>query len=382
MNKYNFDQLVNRRNTNSAKWGVKDNELPMWVADMDFHVLPEIKKAIEERNNVDAFGYIECPKEYFEAVASWWNSHHHVNVKPSQIAFCTGVVAGIDSVFKHLVPKGSNVVVQTPVYHVFFHCIKNNGLKELDNELIYKNNNYEISFSELEEQLKLDNTKALLLCNPHNPVGRIWSKEELKHIADLCKKYNVLLISDEIHGDITEPGHEFNSVLTVTDKAIVLSAPTKTFNIAAIQSAFVICKDKELLAKIKEGFGHDDLGEPNYFAPYAAIAAYTYGEQWVKEMRKYVFNNKKYISDFINKELPELKLIDNKATYLLWLDISYYSKKSDKFANELREKTGLFVSNGKQFGKGGESFLRINVATSLDNVGDACNRLKAFIKSL
>ena len=380
MSKYSFDEIVNRRNTNSAKWDVKGNELPMWVADMDFHVLPEIKSAIDKRNNVDAFGYIECPKEYFDAVAQWWNKYHHINVQPSQLAFCTGVVAGIDSIFKHLVPKGSNVVVQTPVYHIFFHCIKNNGLEELDNQLLYKNDNYKINFAELEEHLKLDNTKALLLCNPHNPVGRIWTKEELKRIADLCEKYNVLLISDEIHADITEPGYEFNSILTVTDNAIVLSAPTKTFNIAAIQSAFVICKDNELLERIKEGLGQDDIGEPNYFAPFAAIAAYTYGNQWVKEMRKYVFNNKKYISAFINKELPELKLIDNKATYLLWLDISHYSHDSEKFANELRDKTGLFVSNGKQFGKGGESFLRINAATSLANVKDACNRLKSFIK--
>lgn len=382
MSKYNFNETVNRKGSASCKWDVKDNELPMWVADMDFHVLPEIKDAIKSRADIDAYGYSECPKEYFECAAEWWNKKHHVNIKSDQMVFCTSVVAAIDSLFKHLVPKGSSVVVMVPVYHVFFNCIKNNGLRQLDNQLVYKDGNYSIDFDNLEELLKQEKTKCLLLCNPHNPVGRIWSKEELKRISDLCTKHEVMLISDEIHGDIVEPGNELNSILTVTDEAIALWAPTKTFNIAGIQSSVIACKNKDFLGFISHFIGQDDLGEPNYVAPYATIAAYKYGEQWNKECNEYIFKNKEYISEFIKKELPELHLIDNKATYLLWLDISYYSNESDVFAKELREQTGLFVSPGKQFGKGGESFLRINVATSLANVKDACERLKKYVKTL
>ena len=296
--------------------------------------------------------------------------------------YCTGVVAAIDSIFKHILPKGSNVVIQTPVYHVFFNCIKNNGLNVLENQLVYRNHNYEIDFDNLEELLKQDNTRALLLCNPHNPVGRIWNDNELQRIVDLCNKYNVLIISDEIHCDIVEPGEKYHPILSITDSAISLLAPTKTFNMAGIQAACIVCPNQQMKDRIESGVGQDDVGEPNYFSCPATIAAFKYGEEWVKEMNEYVYNNKRYMQDFISSNLPELHLIDNKATYLLWLDVSRYTNDSESFSKDLREKTGLFVSPGKQFGRGGESFLRINVATSIDNVKDACERLKKYVKTI
>ena len=380
MNKYNFDEIVDRRKTYSAKWDVKENELPMWVADMDFHVLPEIKAAIDKRNSIDAFGYIECPKEYFESYSRWWNKHHNVDISTSDMTFCTGVVAAIDSIFKHLLPKGSGVVIMTPVYHVFFNCIKNNNLQLLDNELLYQDNEYSIDFDKLESQL--ESASCLLLCNPHNPIGRIWNEDELKRIVELCKKHNVLLVSDEIHCDIVEPGNQYNSILKYSNDAIALLSVTKSFNVAGIQTSVIVCKNHETLSKIQEGVGHDDVGEPNYFSPFAAIAALDNGEEWLKEMNQYVFNNKKYVMDLIKRELPEVKLVDNKATYLLWLNISSYGLSSKDFADGLRKETGLFVSPGSQFGRGGEGFLRINIATSLDNVKDACERLIKYTKTL
>lgn len=381
-NNYNFDELVNRKNTASYKWDIKDNELPMWVADMDFHVLPEIKQAIDERNKLDAYGYTKCPDEFYQSFAKWWNNHHHTLIDPNQLTFSTGVVASIDSIFKHLLPEGSNVVTFVPVYHVFFHCIKNNGLNELDSELVHENGEYHIDFAQLESLLKLKETRCLLLCNPHNPVGKIFSMHELQEVVNLCHKYNVLLVSDEIHCDITEPGQEYNSILLIDDSAIALWSVTKSFNLAGLHASVVACKDEKLLKQIKEGLGQDDIGEPNYFAPYAAIAALEHGWEWNKAMRKYVFDNKRYIQDYLKENLPELHLIDNKATYLLWLDVSKYTNDSEAFAKDLREKTGLFVSPGKQFGKGGETFLRINVATSLANVKDCCERLKKYVKTL
>lgn len=380
--KYNFDKIVNRYQSSSAKWDVKNNELPMWVADMDFEVLPEIISAINERNKIPAFGYIECPREYFLSYQSWWKRNHDVDISLESMIFCTGVVAAIDSIFKHLLPKGSNVVIQSPVYHVFYNCIRNNGLGILENKIIYKNRSYFIDFEDLETKLKDENTKALLLCNPHNPIGRIWNRDELQKVADLCHKYDVLIVSDEIHCDITKPGVKYNSILSVCDDAVTLLSPTKVFNVAGIQASCIVARNKIVHDQIERGVGQDDVGEPNYFSPFATIAAFTYGDEWVKQMNEYVFKNKEYIQNFIKKELPNLYLVDNDATYLLWLDISHYSKDSLRFANELRRETGLFVSPGKQFGCGGEGFLRINVATSLDNVKDACERLKKYVKTL
>ena len=382
MNKYNFDELVDRKNTSSYKWDTKDNELPMWVADMDFHALPEIKEAIKERNEKDAYGYTKCPDEYFIAHANWWNKRHHVHIHPSEMVFSTGVVASIDSMFKHLLPKGSNVVTFVPVYHVFFNCIKNNGLNGLYSELIYQNGKYHINFDELRSMLEQEDTRCLLLCNPHNPIGKIFSLKELKQIVAFCDENNVLIVSDEIHCDITDPNDEYNSIFLATDNAVALWSTTKAFNLAGIHTSVIACKNRSLLKCIEEDVNKDDIGEPNYFAPYAAIAALEHGEEWNKEMREYVFNNKRYIQEYISKDLPELRLVDNEATYLLWLDVSKYTNDSEAFAKDLREKTGLFVSPGKQFGKGGETFLRINVATSLANVKDCCERLKKYVKTL
>ena len=379
-NKYNFDQLIDRRNASSYKWDVKENELPMWVADMDFKVAPKIIDAIKARTDVAAYGYCSVPKEYFEAYSRWWKRRHNVDIKVDELVFVTGVLAGLDSIFKHMVKEGSGVVLSTPMYHAFFNCIRNNNLEIISNKLIYKDNNYYIDFDNLEKLLALESTKVYLLCNPHNPIGRIWSKEELRRIADLCEKYDVLLISDEIHCDIAEPGYHYNSILSVTDKAIVLISPTKAFNLAGVQMACIATKDKKTKELLQAAVYKDDVGEANYFSPYAAIAAYKECEDWLDEMNEYVFNNKKYLIEYLKKEVPEIKVIDNKATYLLWLDISAFSKNSHEFAKNLREKTGLFISPGSQFGDGGESFLRINVATSLENVKDACNRLSKYLK--
>ena len=379
MSKYNFDEIVDRFNSGSYKWDVKKGELPMWVADMDFHVLPEIKDAIKSRLEIDAYGYCDCPEQYFRSYALWFKKQYGLDLDTKWMVFSSGVVASIDSILKHLVPHGSGIIIQSPVYHVFYHCIENNQMKVVENKLIY-DTTYKFDFSEFELLLQDKNNRAVILCNPQNPVGRAWTRDELKKIVKLCDKYDVLLISDEIHGDITRPGLRYTSIYSVTKNAIMLVSPSKTFNIAGIHASVAVCANEKLREKMKEGFGQDDIGEPNYIAPYATTAAYMLGEEWVKEMCEYVFNNKKYIQEFFTKELPDVHLIDNEATYLLWIDISKYSNDSVKFTNDLRKETGLWVSPGKQFGSGGEGFIRMNIATSVDNVKDACERLKLFIE--
>ena len=380
--KYIFDKTSNRKNTHSCKWDAFDGDLPMWVADMDFMVLPEIQKAIEERNNIGAFGYTLVPDEYYQSYKLWWKKHHDVDLDTKDMIFCIGVIAGLDSILKHLVPSGSGVIIQTPVYHVFGHCILNNNLKVVENPLIYENHEYRIDFDNLEKLLKEENNKVFLLCNPHNPVGIIWSKDDLSRIAELCLKYDVLLISDEIHCDITKPGCSYNSIFSVTNNAIALLSPSKAFNIAGVQAACIVCPNKYKYEVISKGVGMDDVGEPNFFSPFAAIAAYTYGDEWIKEMNEYIFENKKYIDEFIKRELPKAHLIDNDATYLLWLDLSSYVKDITAFTEKLRKETGLILSPGKQFGENGEGFVRINIATKKANVIDACSRLLNFLKQL
>ncbi len=381
MNKYNFDNIVDRRNTSSHKWNVKENELPMWVADMDYAVLPEVVTAIKDRADISAYGYTEVPEEFFSCYCAWWKKRHHVIFSPYKMIFSTGVVAALDSIFKHLLPSHSGVVLLTPIYHTFFHCVENNNHQAISCPLINNGEQYFIDFVSLENLLKQDNVKAFLLCNPHNPIGRIWEKEELRKIAELCSKYDVLLISDEIHCDIVEPGYQYVPISSVCDNAITLISPTKAFNLAGLQTSCIVCPNIEIHYALQKAVYMDDVGEPNYFACSANIAAYTYGEQWLDEMNEYVYQNKKYFIDFINKEIPQLSVCDNKATYMLWVNISSISQNSRQFCDELRKETGLFVSPGAQFGLGGEGHFRINIATSLTNVKDACLRLKTFVQN-
>lgn len=375
--KYNFDNVTDRRNTNSVKWS-NSKGLEMWVADMDFHVLPEIKDAIKNKAEIDAYGYSYPTDELFEAYISWWKSQHNLSLEKEWFIFSSGVVASIDSILKHVTKPGDGVAILTPVYNVFYNCIRNNGCKALCCSFIYKDGEYLIDWKKLEELLT--DAKVLLLCNPHNPSGSFFSKDELKKMCELASKNNCLIISDEIHCDITSPDKKYMPILEVTKDAIALVSPTKAFNLAGLQTSAVVIPNKELRELISKGIGADDLGDPNYFACEAAIAAFKYGAEYNKELREYIFKNKQYVKDFFKKEIPGLKVVGGDATYLMWVDISNYSDDSNKFAKELREETGLHIASGLAYGSEGKTFVRINVATSLANVKDCCERLKIFIK--
>ena len=381
MKKYNFDDVVNRRNTSSSKWDVLDNELPMWVADMDFHVLPEIKEAIVKKANVDAYGYSEVPNELFEAYISWWKYLHNVTFKREEMIYCSGVIASLDVIFKYLTSKGDGITLLTPVYNVFYSCIKNNGLKLNLVSFIRKENHFEINWLKLEKALK--KSKVLLLCNPHNPLGRLFTYDELKRIVSLAKENKVLIISDEIHCDLTDPEKSYVSILKFTNykKIITLLSPSKAFNVAGLQSSVIVTKDKRLHDLLQKAVYKEDVGEPNYFACDVVIAAYTKGYEYIKELNEYIYLNKCYVKSFIEQYIPHLTLIDSEATYLLWIDVSYYSNNSEVFASSLRKETGLYVSNGLQYGKEGSAFIRLNIATSLKNVKDAMNRLLKFVSN-
>ena len=378
--KYNFDSTTNRIGINSIKWDVKENELPMWVADMDFKVLPEIKEAIIEAANKEGYGYSYPSEKLFKAYQTWWKKRHDIDIALNEMVYVSGVVSALDSLIRLLTKENDSVLLLSPCYNGFYSVVNNNKRKLITSNLIHQDDDFIIDYQDVEDKIIKNKIQALIFCNPHNPVGKPWSKQEIKTIYDICQRHHVHFISDEIHADIIEPDAVFNSALSVADDVIVCTSPSKIFNLAGLQSAMVFIKDQNIRQKAQEAFYHDDIGEPNYFVEPATIAAYTYGEQYVDELNAYIAKNKEYVDDYLKNNLPHLKVVSGKATYLLWIDISHYQIPSDVFTEELRKETGLYISNGLAYGKNGLDFIRINVATSLANVKDAMNRLSTYLK--
>ena len=379
--KYNFDQISQRRGTHSRKWDVKDNELPMWVADMDFLVLPEIKQAIIDAANINSYGYVLPTEKFFKAYQNWWLTRHDLFIDTKDMVYVSGVVSALDSLINHLTNKGDGVLLLDPSYSGFFSVVNNNARKLVTSALVYQNDDFVIDYDDLEKQIVDNNTKAAIFCNPHNPTGKVWSKEEIQKFYKVCEKHHVIMISDEIHCDIVDPGFKYTPALTVSPNIITCMAPSKVFNLAGLQSAITVIKDEKTREIMQAAFYHDDVGEPNFFAEPATIAAYTYGGDYVDKLNAYLYKNKQFVKEFFKKELPHLKVVSGHATYLLWIDISYYQIPGDRFATSLREETGLFVSDGPHYGLEGKNYIRMNVATSLDNVKDGLNRLKTFLKN-
>lgn len=384
---FDFDKLTDRRKTMSYKWDIKEDELPMWVADMDFEVAPPIKEAIVKRAEHGIFGYSTTPDAFFESVSGYWERRHGFRFPTEWMVYSSGVVAGISSMVRKLTTPGENVVIQAPVYNIFYNCILNNGRNVLSSDLIYeRERGYSIDFKDLEEKLSRPQTSLMILCNPHNPVGRLWSGEELSLIGELCKKHGVTVISDEIHCDLTEVGKEYIPFASVSDTCsdicITALAPSKTFNIAGLQSAVLAVKDARLRHKVWRGVNTDEVGEPNCFAMAANIAAFNECDGWVDQMRDYLFENKRIAREYINGRIPGLYVPPSEATYLLWVDISGVCSDSEEFCRTIRECTGLFLSHGTGYGIPGRSFVRINLATQRSRVEDGLERLRGGVLKL
>lgn len=379
---YDFENSIDRRKTNSIKWDVKDNELPMWVADMDFKTAPEIVKAIHEKADQSIFGYEEAGDDYFTAVADWYEKEHNFRPQNDWMMFVTGVVPAISSIVRRVTSVGDNVLVQAPVYNIFYNSIINNGRHVVSSDLIFNNMSYRIDFKDLEQKLSDPLTTLMILCNPHNPVGKIWSREELTEIAKLCNKYNVKLLSDEIHGDITFKPYTpaFSLDDDLINNLMVCVSPSKTFNVAAIHAATIIVPNENLREQVSRGINTDELAEPNSMAVPVTIAAYEKGHQWLKELKQQILKNKQLVQEFLEKELPEVKLVPSEATYLLWMDTSAISDDSKELEEFIRAKTGLYLSSGDVYGGNGNDFLRMNIACPISTVQDGLDRLKKGIE--
>ena len=381
---YNFDKQVNRRNTCSYKWDVKENELPMWVADMDFEVAPEILAAINNKISERVFGYQMIPDAWYEAYQSWWQKRHHYTIDKESLIFCTGVVPAISSTVRKLTTPAEKVLIQTPVYNIFFNSIYNNGRNIIENRLKYIDGHYEIDFEDLEAKLSDPQTTLFILCNPHNPVGRIWDNATLAKIGALCEKHHVTVLSDEIHCDLTDPNAEYVPYGAASEacrnNSVTCIAPTKAFNIAGLQTAAVVVPNPVLRHKIWRALNTDEVAEPNILAVPAAIAAFTQGDAWLDELRTYIYENKRYVRTFLETHLPKVHLVQSQATYLLWLDCHAYSNDSAALSQMIREKTGLYLSQGTIYGGDGHDFLRMNIACPKADVIDGLNRLKSALE--
>ena len=382
--KYDFDTPVDRSGTDSLKWNVKEGELPMWVADMDFPAAPPILEALQRRLDVGVLGYTDVPDSWYDAYCRWWEDRHGLRIEKDWLVFCTGVVPAISSVVRKLTTPNENVLIQTPVYNIFFNSIINNGCRALENPLIYENGAYRVDFDDLERKLSDPQTSLMILCNPQNPVGKIWDRDTLGRIGELCKKHGVTVISDEIHCDLTAPGKSYIPFASVSDVcrdiSVTCAAPTKAFNIAGIQSAAVIVPDPFLRHRVWRALNTDEVAEPNVFAAVAAVAAFNEGGEWLDQMREYVFANRRRVGEFIAARIPQISLVDGDATYLLWLDISRLTDDSGIFAKKLRETTGLFVSAGSSYGQSGKTFLRMNVACPRCRLEDGLERLERGVR--
>lgn len=385
--KYDFDKHIDRRGTNSYKWDIKEGELPMWVADMDFQTAPEIIDAIIKRAQHGVFGYSVIPDEWYSAYINWWKDRHHIEYSKNQLIFSTGVIPIISSCVRKLTTPGEKVLVMTPVYNIFFNCIKNNGRNVQDCALDYSDGDYSIDFDKLEKMLADPQTTLMLLCNPQNPSGKIWDKDTLAKIGELAYDNGVIVISDEIHCDITDPDCEYVPFASASDKCkdncVVCIAPTKTFNIAGLQTAAAVVPNARLRHKVWRALNTDEVAEPNAFAVQAAIAAFEQGGQWLEELRAYLFENKKLVTEFISKEIPQIKVVKSNATYLLWLDCSSLGVTANKLTAHIRKETGLMLSSGEIYGKeSGKYFLRMNIACPKSSVLDGLERLKKAIEML
>lgn len=382
--KYDFETVPDRHNVDSVKWNVKTGELPMWIADMDFKVAPEIIEAMEKKIQVGAFGY-EWPRDdYFKAVIDWQKCEHGKIAKKDWLIFTTGVIPAISSIVRRVSHIGDNVLVQEPVYNIFYNSIENNGRHVLSNDLIFNGKNYQINWQDLEEKLADPLTTLMIFCNPHNPIGKVWTKDEVQKIAQLCYKHHVVLLSDEIHGDLVREGIDYTPAYSVSGEAqnnvVSLISPSKTFNVAALHAATAIIPGENLRNIINRGLNSDEVAEPNLLAIPATIAAYEKGHEWLMELKLQLQKNFAYAEEKINANLPEINIIPSTATYLMWLDINKITNNSQELVQYFKKETGLIISAGNIYRGNGSSFIRINLACPMKLVEDGIARLITGIK--
>ena len=378
---YNFDKPIDRRHTNCYKWDVTDDSevIPMWVADMDFQAAPAITDALRKRVEHGVFGYTKVPDEYYKAIINWFERRHGWTVSKEWILYTTGVVPAVSVAIKAMTQPGDGVIMHTPAYNCFFSSIRNNGCHLAESRLINDNDRFTMDYDNLERLCSDPNNKVMLLCNPHNPTGRMWSREELQRMADICHRNNVAIISDEIHCELTYNGNRYVPFGTVDDKAVILGSPSKAFNIAGLQIANIICKDEELRNRIDRAININEVCDVNPFGVLALMAAYNDCEQWLDELCQYIWGNYKALCDFFAEHLPQIKITPLEATYLVWADCRSLGMRSEELETLLEQKGKVKLSGGTLYGDAGEGFMRINIACPRERMMEGLRRMAKII---
>lgn len=385
--KYDFDTILDRQHTNSEKWDVKPGELPMTTADMDFKTAPEIMQAMKDKINAGAFGYEYPSQEYFDAVAHWYKIEHNAEAQTSWMRFATGVIPSITASVNHLSHTGDNVLLMEPVYNTFYNSILNSGRHALASQLKYDRSTYtySVDWDDLEEKMSNPLTTLMILCNPHNPTGYVWSRDELMRIIKLAQKHGVIVISDEIHGDLVLKGPDYTPTFSLPEEyrqnLVTLVSTSKTFNVAALHAATGIVANPILRERFTRAINKYEVAEPNLLAIPGTIAAYTQGADWLHQLKKYLLDNREYLEQFISDNLPQLHVVPGTATYLVWIDVSEVTKDSNALAQKIRQETGLIINPGTYYHGNGNEFIRINIAYPLAQIKDGVTRLAKAIKN-
>ena len=386
MGKFDFDAQVVRRGTNSYKWDEPQEEgvIPMWVADMDFQTAPCIIEALKKRVEHGVFGYTFIPDSFYEAIVSWFARRHQWHIERQDILYTSGVVPAISCALKAMTLPGEKVLVQTPVYNCFFSSIKNSGCEVLENPLQREGDSYVIDFEDFERKCADEKTTVFLLCNPHNPTGRVWTKDELSRMNEICMKHRVKVIADEIHCELVMPGYVFQPFAAVNeacrDNSVVLHSPSKAFNIAGLQIAIIVCHDAQLRLCIDRAININEVCDVNPFGVIALQEAYHNGSEWLDELIQYIHGNYTALQDFVAENLPQLEVCRLEGTYLAWIDLSRTGLTADEATRRLLEEGKVMVNSGTMYGeKAGAHYLRINLACRRETLMEGLRRIERVI---
>ncbi|MFA5575649.1 MAG: MalY/PatB family protein [Tissierellaceae bacterium] len=388
--KYNFDEIVDRRHTDSVKWGPMEGDynvddiLPVWIADMDFKTSPEIIEALGKRVEHGVFGYNYVEDTVYDAIINWVKDRYNWEIKKEWILFTPGVVAGFNLGIKVFTEKNDQIVIQTPAYPPFYRVIDNNEKDLVSNPLIIKDGKYAIDFDDLEKKLRT--AKTLMFCSPHNPVGRVWTEEELMKLSKLCEENDVSIISDEIHCDLLFQGHRHINIASLSDymrdNSITLIAPSKTFNIAGLSTSVAIIPNEEIRDKFSQRFAKSELGHSSLFGVVALEAAYNHSRDWLSEVLKYLEANMEFALEYIEKNIRGIKVIKPEGTHLLWLDCRGLGLEAEELFKLMIEEGKVYLNDGSMFGEEGRGFLRLNIGTARSVIEDALKRIEYAVKQI
>ncbi len=388
--KYDFDEIIDRRNTNSLKYdfarqrGKPEDVIPLWVADMDFRTPPQVTEALEAVSGHGIFGYSEVNQEYFNALYSWYAENYDWSIKPQWLVKTPGIVFAVAMAVRAFSREGEGVLIQQPVYYPFSETILANGRVLVNNPLVYENGAYHMDFEDFEDKIVKNRVKLFILCNPHNPVGRVWTKEELVTIGDICVRHGVIVVSDEIHSDFVFEGHKHRIFANLkpeyADIAITCTAPSKTFNLAGLQVSNIIIKNSGIKERIEKEIVKSGYSQLNIMGLVACRAAYEHGREWLAQLKEYLAGNLDFTREFLVERLPQVKLVEPQGTYLLWLDFKALGLSDEALEALVTDKARLWLDGGLMFGAEGSGFQRINMACPRQILKKALLQLEEAVK--